>query len=169
MNAFWDIVASNCLVAVALAGGVCSTGPLLEEPAALHLLWVFVLLKLVTPPVLTLPIAWPQAHAPAAAEQESNRRSRRPLCVWSVRRRRHVSSPASGTIEGTLEASASAATNAAGPAVTPVRGGGARGALAGRCGVDVGRWHRLFASVKPIGYFAFGDCYAPPNRLHPAC
>ena len=119
MNAFWDIVVSNCLVAAALAGGVSLLGRCWKNPAALHLLWVFVLLKLVTPPVLTLPIAWPQAHAPiAAAEQESNR-NREPVSRVEHPPVEHVSSAEIRPSEGTLEAPASAATNGPDAAVAP--------------------------------------------------
>ncbi len=54
MHAFWEIVASNSLVVVVLAVGVALLGRHWKNPAGQHLLLVFVLLKLVTPPVVTV-------------------------------------------------------------------------------------------------------------------
>ncbi len=57
MNAFWEIVASNALMAFIMAAGVVLLGRMWRHPAALHFLWVLVLVKLVTPPAVTLPLA----------------------------------------------------------------------------------------------------------------
>ncbi|MEN6534234.1 MAG: M56 family metallopeptidase [Bryobacteraceae bacterium] len=43
-------------------------GRIWKNPLCLHLLWVFVLLKLVTPPVVTVPIVLPARQAPPAPE-----------------------------------------------------------------------------------------------------
>lgn len=58
MHSFWEIVASNSLMVAALALGVALLGRVWKNPAAMHLLWLLVLLKLVTPPILTVPIGW---------------------------------------------------------------------------------------------------------------
>ena len=63
MHAFWEIVVSNSVVVVVLAASVALLGRVWKNPAGLHLLWLFVLLKFVTPPVITLPVAWPAARA----------------------------------------------------------------------------------------------------------
>ena len=71
MHAFWEIVASNALLVSALAVAVALVGRVWRNPAALHLLWVFVLLKLVTPPVVTLPVSLPVTHTPLASEEHA--------------------------------------------------------------------------------------------------
>jgi beta-lactamase regulating signal transducer with metallopeptidase domain len=70
MQTFWEIVASNALLVVILAAGVAVVGRVWKNPACLHLLWVLVLLKLVTPPMLTIPIAMPASRAPSALAEE---------------------------------------------------------------------------------------------------
>jgi beta-lactamase regulating signal transducer with metallopeptidase domain len=67
MQTFWEIVASNALLVVVLAVGVALLGRLWKNPLCLHLLWLLVLLKLVTPPLVTVPIALPASQAPLAA------------------------------------------------------------------------------------------------------
>ena len=48
---------SNAMAATVLAMGVAALGRLLSRrPAALHWLWLLVLLKLVTPPLFEVPI-----------------------------------------------------------------------------------------------------------------
>jgi bla regulator protein blaR1 len=74
MHAFWEIVASNSLVVVVLAVGVALLGRHWKNPVGLHLLWVFVLLKLVTPPVFTVRVPLSAYGTPLmAAEQEASR------------------------------------------------------------------------------------------------
>ena len=53
---FWEVVLSNALVTVVLAIAVIVIGRFWKRPAAIHLLWVFVVLKLFTPPLITLPV-----------------------------------------------------------------------------------------------------------------
>ena len=102
MYAFWEIIASNAMVATILAIGAM-LWPRLEETAAVHAFWVVVLLKLFTPPLITteLPFAFhicrprqradPQkatlklptrdqakATAPAAMTDSRDHRRRRP-------------------------------------------------------------------------------------------
>ena len=56
MDIFWEIVASNALVATALAVGTVILSRVLKNPAILHLLWVIVLLKLLVPPLVKAPL-----------------------------------------------------------------------------------------------------------------
>ncbi len=60
MYAFWGSIASNAVVATILAIGVMLLGRIWKNAAAVHALWVVVLLKLFTPPLITaeLPIAF---------------------------------------------------------------------------------------------------------------
>ena len=66
MQTFLQIVASNALLVVVLAAGVTLLGRVWKNPLCLHLLWVFVLLKLVTPPLVTVPVPLPERQAPPA-------------------------------------------------------------------------------------------------------
>jgi beta-lactamase regulating signal transducer with metallopeptidase domain len=59
MQVFWEIVASNALMVAVLAAVVALLGRIWKNPVGLHLLWILVLLKLVTPPVVTLPVPLP--------------------------------------------------------------------------------------------------------------
>src|SRR5690242_18040567 len=72
---------SNAVLAALLALAVAALGRLCRRPALVHSLWLLVLLKLVTPPLLPLPVpdwlsvpapepvAWaPLPVGPAAAE-----------------------------------------------------------------------------------------------------
>ena len=71
MNAFWGIIVSNAIVATGLAIGALLLGRVWKHPAAIHGLWLVVLLKLLTPPLITaeLPRAFafppPEASVPA--------------------------------------------------------------------------------------------------------
>ena len=60
MYAFWEITASNAVVATILAIGVMLLSRIWKNAAAVHALWVVVLLKLFTPPLITaeLPFAF---------------------------------------------------------------------------------------------------------------
>ncbi len=60
MYAFWEIIASNAVVATILAIGVMLLSRIWKNAAAVHALWVVVLLKLFTPPLITteLPFAF---------------------------------------------------------------------------------------------------------------
>ncbi len=74
MQAILQIVASNAIVVVVLAAGVALLGRVWKNPLCLHLLWMCVLLKLVTPPLLTVPVALPQGRAPPAIEERVSSR-----------------------------------------------------------------------------------------------
>jgi len=82
MRAFWGIVASNSLVAVVLAVAVALLGRHWKNPMGLHVLWVFVLLKLVTPPVVTVPVPL-SVYEPSlmAGDQGAHRDVMDPLSV----------------------------------------------------------------------------------------
>ncbi len=70
MHTFWEIVASNSLVVVLLAVGVAPLGRHWKNPVGQHFLWVFVLLKLVTPPVVTVRVPLSVYGAPLTAGRQ---------------------------------------------------------------------------------------------------
>ncbi len=74
MNAFWEIVASNALVATALAIGAMLLSRVWKNDAAIHVLWVVVLLKLFTPPLVIteLPLAFPSMPSASSARSHEN-------------------------------------------------------------------------------------------------
>ena len=76
MGTFWEIIASNAVVATILAIGAMLLGRIWKNAAALHVLWVVVLLKLFTPPLLTaeLPVRL-RTLSPSAAECRFARKS----------------------------------------------------------------------------------------------
>lgn len=65
-----EIAASNVLVALALALLALLVGLCLRRPAIAHALWLLVLLKLLTPPLVRVNVPWPAAptSAPAVVE-----------------------------------------------------------------------------------------------------
>ena len=76
MQPFWEIVASNAVLVAVLAAGVALLGRIWKNPLCLHLLWVLVLLKLVTPPVVTIPTTLLAEHIPLTSR--SNAQHQRP-------------------------------------------------------------------------------------------
>ncbi len=68
MHAFLQIVASNAVVFAVLAVGVALLGRIWKNPMGPHLLWVLALLKLVTPPLVTVPLTLPMIERPTASE-----------------------------------------------------------------------------------------------------
>jgi beta-lactamase regulating signal transducer with metallopeptidase domain len=58
MDAFFQIVASNALIVTALALGVSVVSRFWKHPIAMHLLWLLVLIKMLTPPLVTIPVPW---------------------------------------------------------------------------------------------------------------
>src|ERR687887_208148 len=59
---------ANAAGAALLALLAFAAGRFCRRPALVHSLWLLVLLKLVTPPLLSLPLPWlPEEDAPAAA------------------------------------------------------------------------------------------------------
>ena len=79
MHAFWGIIASNAVVAALLAIGAGLLGRIWKHPAALHALWVVVLLKLFAPPLVTaeLPAAFAFSPSPARTDMRVTTTSRR--------------------------------------------------------------------------------------------
>ena len=67
MGAFWGIVASNAVVAAILAIVARRLGRVWKHAAAVHVLWVVVLLKLFTPPLITAGLPSAFAFSPPAA------------------------------------------------------------------------------------------------------
>ena len=72
MYAFWEITASNAVVATILAIGVMLLSRIWKNAAAVHALWVVVLLKLFTPPLITAGL--PFAFRPVTAVESSHPR-----------------------------------------------------------------------------------------------
>jgi beta-lactamase regulating signal transducer with metallopeptidase domain len=60
---------SNAAAATLLALAAALVGRFVRRPALTHALWVVVLVKLVTPPLVHVPVAWPALLAPAAAAE----------------------------------------------------------------------------------------------------
>jgi beta-lactamase regulating signal transducer with metallopeptidase domain len=67
MHAFWGVVASNAVVAAFLAIVAGLLGRVWKHPAALHALWVVVLLKLFSPPIVTAGLPAGFAFSPSPA------------------------------------------------------------------------------------------------------
>lgn len=56
MHIFWETIVSNSLVVPVLAMALVLLGRTWKNPGGLHVLWVMVLLKFVTPPLVILPV-----------------------------------------------------------------------------------------------------------------
>jgi beta-lactamase regulating signal transducer with metallopeptidase domain/tetratricopeptide (TPR) repeat protein len=67
METLLSVGLSNALAALVLALAVATAALVLRRPALLHALWLIVLVKLVTPPVVWLPLPWAAADAPGPA------------------------------------------------------------------------------------------------------
>jgi beta-lactamase regulating signal transducer with metallopeptidase domain len=75
MHTFWEIIVSNSLLATVLAVVLALLGRMWKNPVGLHLLWVMVLLKLVTPPLVILPVPWTvNRESPAPEQPEARQR-----------------------------------------------------------------------------------------------
>src|SRR5947209_13740251 len=61
----------NAVTATALALVVAAVARFCRRPALVHSLWLLVLLKLVTPPIVSVPLPWPLAWEPVAAQTEA--------------------------------------------------------------------------------------------------
>src|SRR5262245_66444680 len=66
MTLLLQICLANVAVASLLALVAFGVGKVCRRPALVHSLWLLVLLKLVTPPLFWLPVAWPATPEPAA-------------------------------------------------------------------------------------------------------
>ncbi len=73
MYAFWEIIASNAVVATILAIGVMLLGRIWKNAAAVHALWVVVLLKLFTPPLITTELPFAFHFVPPAEGADSQK------------------------------------------------------------------------------------------------
>jgi beta-lactamase regulating signal transducer with metallopeptidase domain len=67
----------NAAAATLLALGVTVVGCVCRRPAVMHALWLLVLLKLVSPPLWSVPVSWPEAEPPLASKNL-------PLCMTPV-------------------------------------------------------------------------------------
>jgi bla regulator protein blaR1 len=65
MDTLLQIGLSNAVVAVLLAVPAALASKLLRKPALAHGLWLLVFIKLVTPPLVNLPLHWPGLSRPA--------------------------------------------------------------------------------------------------------
>ena len=68
MDAFLHIGLSNAVMATILAVLAACSGWIVRRPAFTHCLWLLVFLKLITPPVHSIPVPWP-----AVAQAEPSR------------------------------------------------------------------------------------------------
>ena len=70
MTPLLEAVLSNILIAAVLAVPAALASGWGRRPALTHGLWLLVLLKLVTPPLIHVPIPWPADDPPATGPQE---------------------------------------------------------------------------------------------------
>ncbi|MBI1915451.1 MAG: hypothetical protein HYS12_12050 [Planctomycetes bacterium] len=73
MNDLLHVTLSNAVAAMALAVVAAVTSRLCRRPALTHGLWLLVLLKLVTPPLLTIRIPWVDVAPPSGPDVSSTR------------------------------------------------------------------------------------------------
>lgn len=59
MDTFLQVIASNGVIAIALAAAVATTSRFRVNPAVVHVLWLLVFVKLFAPPVLPVGVPWP--------------------------------------------------------------------------------------------------------------
>jgi bla regulator protein blaR1 len=74
MQTLLEIGLSNAVVATLLALFAAGVSRLYRRPAVAHVLWLLVLVKLVTPPLMTVPLPWPAA-VPRASTPSPERAS----------------------------------------------------------------------------------------------
>jgi beta-lactamase regulating signal transducer with metallopeptidase domain len=68
MEVVLSVGLGNAAAAVVLALAAAGAGLVCRRPALVHGLWLLVLLKLVTPPLWPVPVAWPEPSTPAVVE-----------------------------------------------------------------------------------------------------
>ncbi len=141
MQPFWEIVASNALLVVVLAAGVALLGRVWKNPLYLHLLWIFVLLKLVTPPLLTVPLPLPAGRVLPASEEHAT--------DWHMTRQSQSSQV---EVSGQETAAVTVATP---EGDSPISAGTTIGTVSHLSGVS---WLTIFAWIWGVGIvlFAFG-------------
>ena len=71
MGSLVEVGLANALVAGVLAIVALLAGRFSRRPAMAHALWLIVLLKLITPPVVSLPVPWWEAPAPVVFVDET--------------------------------------------------------------------------------------------------
>src|SRR6516225_4597300 len=64
MNAILEAMVSNIVMACLLAMAAVLAGWWGRRPALTHALWILVILKLVTPPLIQVPLPWPEPAPP---------------------------------------------------------------------------------------------------------
>ena len=85
MSVFWEIVVSNALVVALLALVLTLLGRKWKHPAALHVLWVLLLLKLFLPPVYRIELELPAENAAASSPSPTaNQPAGNAELPWSV-------------------------------------------------------------------------------------
>jgi beta-lactamase regulating signal transducer with metallopeptidase domain len=93
---------SNAGLATVLAVLAAGLGRVCRRPALAHALWVLVLIKLITPPLLAVPVGWPASVAkpasvvpgePAITDADANPTVREKLPPPSLQRRAEVAEP----------------------------------------------------------------------------
>src|SRR5262245_60623756 len=67
MQPLFEVGLSNALAATLLAAAALVVSGLCRRPAVVHGLWLLVLLKLITPPLVSIPLPWPAADEPSPA------------------------------------------------------------------------------------------------------
>ena len=72
MESLLSVALSNAIVATLLAAIVAVAARVCRRPIVVHALWLLVLLKLLTPPLIVVPMAWPQTTDPMALSQEDS-------------------------------------------------------------------------------------------------
>jgi beta-lactamase regulating signal transducer with metallopeptidase domain/Skp family chaperone for outer membrane proteins len=75
MNTLLLLGLSNALAALILAVPAALVSRLMRRPALAHVLWLLVLLKLVTPPLLFWPISWPRAEPRAESPPKETKQA----------------------------------------------------------------------------------------------
>ena len=76
MNSLLEIGLNNALVASLLALPVAGLAAVCRRPALAHSLWLLVLVKLVTPPLVLIPLPWSVPGGPLAAATSKARAKR---------------------------------------------------------------------------------------------
>jgi len=77
MDTLLGVGLGNALMATLLALVAAGVGLVCRRPAVVHGLWLLVVLKLLTPPLLPLPLPWPLADGPARPEVALDARARK--------------------------------------------------------------------------------------------
>ena len=75
MNAILEMALSNALVAGLMAVVVFGISRIFRRPALIHSLWLLVLIKLVTPPIVPVPIEVSWLERPSRVARPEERRA----------------------------------------------------------------------------------------------